>query len=106
VVDGGGNEDAEQDSPGPPPISEGHRQRHQLGFVAHLRQRDHEERTQERDDHERAAGRSGSGVFEPLLTRHACGGIGNREKAFPGNGGLTLGADSVFAIRHPDQRDV
>src|SRR6266849_2937730 len=49
---------------------------------------------------------SGSGVFEPLLTRHACGGIGYREKAFPWNGGPTLGADSVLAIRHSRQRDV
>jgi len=45
-------------------------------------------------------------VFEPLLTRHACGGIGNGEKAFLWNGGPTLGADSVLAIRHPRQRDV
>src|SRR2546426_1027374 len=49
--------------------------------------------------------RSGPGVFEPLLTRHAGGGIGNREKASPWNGGPTLGADSVLAIRHPRQRD-
>jgi hypothetical protein len=45
-------------------------------------------------------------VFEPLLTRHACGGIGNREKAFRRNGGPTLGADSILAIRHPRQRDL
>jgi hypothetical protein len=45
-------------------------------------------------------------VFEPLLTGYACGGIGNGEKAFPWNGGSTLGADSVLAIRYPRQRDV
>src|SRR2546422_11368150 len=52
------------------------------------------------------ARRSGSGLFELLLTRHARGGIGNREKAFRRNGGPTLGADSILAVRHPRQRDL
>jgi hypothetical protein len=42
--------------------------------------------------------RSGSCPFEPLLTDHAGGGIGNREKAFRRNGGAAFGATRVSAI--------
>lgn len=48
---------------------------------------------------------SGTGAFQPLLTRQAGRRIGNREKAFRRDVGATLGADAVLAIRHSRQRD-
>src|SRR5437867_2596644 len=48
---------------------------------------------------------SEAGALQPLLTRQAGRRIGNREKAFRRDGGATLGAESVLAVRHPRQRD-